>query len=142
MIDNDINEIWSLKLAYVNKLAKYNRGVQNLLVDNNCLSHFLRVEPLKTKYDKESAEAFKKLIKLKQLIENWVDKGKQLKGEFKNYALNEKLSNTTFTMKKKQRLPNRRFDRSKVLSLTTWSLNGHTFVLNNYRLLFGRSTHV
>ena len=32
VIVNDINEIWSLDLAYVDKLAKYNRGVQYLLV--------------------------------------------------------------------------------------------------------------
>ena len=60
MIVNDINEIWSLDLAYVDKLAKYNRGVQYLLVAVNCLSRYLRVEPLKTKYAKETTEAFQK----------------------------------------------------------------------------------
>ena len=60
MIVNDINEIWSLDLAYVDKLAKYNRGVQYLLVAVDCLSRYLRVEPLKTKYAKETSEAFKK----------------------------------------------------------------------------------
>ena len=60
MIVNDINEIWSLDLAYVDKLAKYNRGVQYLLVAVDCLSRYLRVEPLKTKYAKETTEAFKK----------------------------------------------------------------------------------
>ena len=66
VIVNDINEIWSLELAYVNKLAKYNRGVHHLLVTVNFLSHFLQVEPLKTKYAKKNAKAFKKLIKSKQ----------------------------------------------------------------------------
>ena len=60
VIVNDINEIWSLDLAYVDKLAKYNRGVRYLLVAVDCLSRYLRVEPLKTKYAKETTEAFKK----------------------------------------------------------------------------------
>ena len=38
VIVNDINEIWSLDLAYVDKLAKYNRGVRYLLVAVDCLS--------------------------------------------------------------------------------------------------------
>ena len=60
MIVNDINEIWSFDLAYVDKLATYNRGVRYLLVAVDCLSRYLRVEPLKTKYAKETTEAFKK----------------------------------------------------------------------------------
>ena len=40
VIVNDINEIWSLYLAYANKLAKYNRGVQYLLVAVNYLSRY------------------------------------------------------------------------------------------------------
>ena len=75
MIVNDINEIWSLDLAYVDKLAKYNRGVRYLLAAVNCLSRYLRVEPLKTKYAKETTEAFKKMIKTKQPKKVWVDKG-------------------------------------------------------------------
>ena len=63
VIVNDINEIWSLDLAYVDKLAKYNRGVRYFLVAVDCLSRYLRVEPLKTKYAKETTEAFKKMIK-------------------------------------------------------------------------------
>ena len=59
VIVNDINEIWSLDLVYVDKLAKLNRGVRYLLVAADCLSRYLRVEPLKTKYAKETAEALK-----------------------------------------------------------------------------------
>ena len=66
VIVNDINETWSLDLAYVDKLAKYNRGVRYFLVAVNCLSRYFRVEPLKTKYAKETTAAFKKKIKTKQ----------------------------------------------------------------------------
>ena len=66
IIVNDLNEIWSVDLAFVDKLAKYNSGVKYLLVAVDCLSRYLRVEPLKTKYATETAEAFKKMIKHKQ----------------------------------------------------------------------------
>ena len=36
VIVNDLNEIWSIDLAFVNKLAKYNRGVRYLLVAVDC----------------------------------------------------------------------------------------------------------
>ena len=49
VIVNDLNGIWSLDLAHVDKLAKYNRDVKYLLVAVDCLSRYLRVEPLKTK---------------------------------------------------------------------------------------------
>ena len=81
MIVNDINEIWSLDLAYVDKLAKHNRGVRYLLVAVDCLSRYSRVEPLKTKYAKETTEAFKKMIKTKQPKKVWVDQGTEFKGE-------------------------------------------------------------
>ena len=55
-----VNDIWSLDLASVDKLAKNNRGVRYLLVAVDCLSRYLRVEPLKTKYAKETTEVFKK----------------------------------------------------------------------------------
>ena len=113
MIVNDINEIWSLDLAYVNKLAKYNRGVQYLLVAVNCLSRYLRVEPLKTKYAEETTEAFKKMIKTKQNNQKKFGQTKapSLKESSKSYVLNEKSSNTILTVKKNQRLPKETFDR-------------------------------
>ena len=80
----DINEIWSLDLAHVDKLAKYNRNIKYLLVAVNCLSRYLRVEPLKTKYATEAAEAFKKMIKNKQPEKVWVDDGTEFLGAFKH----------------------------------------------------------
>ena len=52
-------------MAHVDRLAKYNRNIKYLLVAVDCLSRYLRVEPLKTKYATEAAEAFKKMIKNK-----------------------------------------------------------------------------
>ena len=83
VIVNDLNEIWSVDLAFVDKLAKYNSDVKYLLVAVDCLSRYLRVEPLKTKYATETAEAFKKMIKHKQPKKVWVDDGTEFLGAFK-----------------------------------------------------------
>ena len=83
VILNDLNEIWSVDLAFVDKLAKYNRGVKYILVAVDRLSRYLRVEPLKTKYATETAEAFKKMIKYKQPKKVWVDDGTEFLGVFK-----------------------------------------------------------
>ena len=93
MVVIDINEIWFLDLTYVDKLAKYNRVVQYLLVAVNCLSRYLRVEPLQTKYAKETTESFKKKIKTKQPKMFGLTKAPSLKESLKNYVLNEKSSN-------------------------------------------------
>ena len=71
-------------LAFVDKLAKYNRGVKYLLVAVDCLSRYLRVEPLKTKGATETAEAFEKMIKHKQPKKVWVDDGTEFLGAFKD----------------------------------------------------------
>ena len=84
VIVKDINEIWSLGLAHVDKLAKYNRDVKYLLVAVDCLSRYLRVEPMKTKYATEAAQAFKKMIKYKQPLKVWVDDGTEFLGAFKS----------------------------------------------------------
>ena len=83
VIVNDLNEIWSLDLAQVDKLAKYNRNVKYLLVAVDCLSRYLRVEPFKTKYAKETAKAFQNPIKHKQPQKIWVDDGTDFLGAFK-----------------------------------------------------------
>ena len=82
VIVKDINEIWSLDLAFVDNLAKYNRDVKYLLVAVDCLSRYLRVEPMKTKYATEAADAFKKMIKYKQPKKLWVDDGTEFLGAF------------------------------------------------------------
>ena len=63
VIVNLLNEIWVVDLAFDDKIAKNNRGVKYLLVAVDFLSRYLRVEPLKTKYGTETADAFKKMIK-------------------------------------------------------------------------------
>ena len=59
----DINEIWSIDLAYVDKLAKYNKDMKYLLVAVDYMSRYLRVQPLKSKHATTTAEAFNQMIK-------------------------------------------------------------------------------
>ena len=84
VIAYDINEIWSVDVAYMDKLSKYNRNVKYLLVAVDCLSRYLRVEPLKSKYATEAASAFRKMIKHKQPKKVWVDQGSEFRGTFRD----------------------------------------------------------
>ena len=63
VIAYDINEIWSLDLVYMDKLAKENKDVKYLLIAVDFLSRYLRVEPLKSKYATTTADAFKMRFK-------------------------------------------------------------------------------
>ena len=80
---DDIHEIWFVDLAFVDKLAMYNRVVKYLLVAVDCLARYLRVEPLKTRYATETAEAFNKMIKHKQPKKVLVDDSTEFLGAFK-----------------------------------------------------------
>ena len=58
-------EIWSLYLAFVDKLAQYNHDVKYLLVASDSMSRYLRVQPLNLKSATTAAEAFKLMITTK-----------------------------------------------------------------------------
>ena len=101
VIAYDINEIWSLDLAYVDKLAKENKDVKYLLVAVDCLSRYLRVEPLKSKYATSTADAFKKMIQSKRPKKVWIDAGTEFKGSFSTLCLKNEIEvYKTFSEKK------------------------------------------
>ena len=52
-----------MDLAYVDNLADYNKKIKYLIVAVDCMSRYLRVQPLKSKYATSTAEAFKQMIK-------------------------------------------------------------------------------
>ena len=83
LIVYDIDEIWSLDLAFVDKLAQYIHDVNYPLVAVDCMSRYLRVQPLKSNYATTTAEAVKLMITTKQPKKVWVDKGTELKVSFK-----------------------------------------------------------
>ena len=86
VIFNNLNEIRSIDLAYFDKLAKYNGDVKYLLVAVDCLSRYLRVEPLKTKHATKTAKAFRNKISHKQPQKVWVDDGTEFLRAFKSFC--------------------------------------------------------
>ena len=130
VIVNDLNEIWSLDLAHVDKLAKYNRDVKYLLVAFDCLSRYLRVEPLKTKYATETAKAFRNMIKHKQPQKVWVDDGTEFLDAFK--TLCNKLGihlYSTFSEKKSAFAERNIRSLEKICFSDIWRKNGHILIL-------------
>ena len=55
-----INEIWSVDVAYMDKVAQHNNGVKYLLAAVDILSRYSRVQTIKTLYARDAFEAFKK----------------------------------------------------------------------------------
>ena len=86
VIAYDINEIWSIDVAYVDKLAKYNHGVKYLLVAVDVLSRKLRVEPMRSKTAGETAKTFARMITKEKPEKVWSDKGTEFKGAFKRFC--------------------------------------------------------
>ena len=100
IISYTINEIWSLDLAHVDKLALYNRDIEYILVAVDCLSRYLQFEPLKSKYATSTAEAFKQMIKHKKPQKVWVDAGTEFKGSFKTLCEKMQIHIYNFLAKK------------------------------------------
>ena len=79
VIKYDINEVWSINVVYVDKLAKFNHGVKYLLVAVGVLSRKLRVEPMRSKTAKETAKIFARIITKEKHQKIWLDKGTDFK---------------------------------------------------------------
>ena len=86
VISYDIDEIWSIDVAYVDKLAKYNQGVKYLLVAVDVLSRKLRVEPMRFNSAEETAKSFARMIKKKKPQKDWSDKGTEFRGAFERFC--------------------------------------------------------
>ena len=56
------NEIWCMDLAYVDKLAKDNKGVKHLLVSQELFDRTVVAKRMKTKDSKETVRAFLTMI--------------------------------------------------------------------------------
>ena len=91
----DINEIWSIDVAYVDKLAKYNEGVKDLLVAVDVLSRYLQVSPMRSKSAEETAGTFTKMIEKQKPQKVWTDKGTEIKGAFKKLCDQEGIETYT-----------------------------------------------
>ena len=84
------NEIWCMDLAYVDKLAKENNGVQYLLVRQDLFDRTVNAKGMKTKDSQETVKAFSSMITKKNRPKKiWVDKGTEFAGAFKKFCAAE-----------------------------------------------------
>ena len=84
------NEIWCMDLAYVDKLAKENNSVKNLLVRQDLVDRTVNAKRMKTKDSQETVKAFSSMITKKNRRKKiWVDKGTEFSGAFKRFCAAE-----------------------------------------------------
>ena len=89
------NEICCTVLAYVDKIAKDNNGVKNLVVRQDLFDRTLDAKGMKTKVSKETVRAcFTMFTKNNRRWNIWVDKGKQFAREFKKKLCKAVVSET------------------------------------------------
>ena len=84
-----ITHIWSLDIAYIEKISKFNDGYKYLLLPVDVFSRKIRVQPLKDKTSKSAASALMKRIDFGKLdfpIKILVDQGKEFQGEFAKFC--------------------------------------------------------
>lgn len=84
-----INHIWSLDIAYMDKLAKQNNGMKYLLIAVDILSRFTRVAPMRGKTAPHTKKAFETMLgetMAQKPVKCWVDEGGEFEGEFKRFC--------------------------------------------------------
>lgn len=84
-----INHIWSIDVAYLEKIAKFNDGFKYLLLAVDTLSRKIRVRPMRSKTSVAAKLAFENMLNFDTLefpIKIWVDQGKEFKGEFQKFC--------------------------------------------------------
>ena len=85
-----IDEIWCLDLAQMDKLSRWNRGINFLLVTVDVFSRYLRVEPLRRKGAEAVKAAFIKMCSKKNELnfpkKLWLDQGKEFFGDMANFC--------------------------------------------------------
>lgn len=94
-----INEIWSVDLAYVDKLSYYNDGVKYLMIAVDVLSRFLRVQTMKNKTALTAKHALQKMFDQRtpkgvrgKPRKIWVDEGTEFLGKFKEFCIEEDIT--------------------------------------------------
>ena len=81
-----------MDLAYVDKLAKENNGVQYLLVRQDLFDRTVNAKGMKTKDSQETVKAFSSMItKRNRPKKIWVGKGSEFAGAFEKFCAAEGL---------------------------------------------------
>ena len=81
------NEIWSMDLAFVDKLSIDKNGVKYLLFRQDLFDRTVHAKEMKTKDLKETVKTFSKMItKKNRPRKSWVYQGAEFAGEFRNFC--------------------------------------------------------
>ena len=100
-----------MDLAFLDKLASQNKGIKYLLVAVDVFLRFVNLQTIKTKYAKDTSEAFEKKIPRRNTPEKlWVDKGTEYGTTFKNFCKKKILKFTLQAVKKKLHLQREPFN--------------------------------
>ena len=135
VIAHRINEIWSVEVAYVDKLAKHNNEDNYLLVVVDVLSRYVRVQPMKALYSNDAAEAFKKMIKNKKPEIVWTDKAPNSKENSKNFVKKREFIYIQQKTKPSWHLQRGTFDCSKTIFTDFWRKSGPCHTLKIFLIL-------
>ena len=92
LISYDIEETWSVDVAYVNKLAKYIHTVKSSTLASDVLSLKLKVELMGPKSIEETAKLFARMIKMTKPQKVSSDEETELKGEFERFCENTNIA--------------------------------------------------
>ena len=124
-------EIYCMDLAYVDKLAKANNGVMYLLVPQDLFDRTVDAKGMKTKNSKGTVRAFLTMIAKKESTQkNWVDKGTEFAGEFKELGKAEGIQIYSTMSETKASLAERSNDSWKIYFTVTWKTMDTSTVTN------------
>ena len=119
---DDINEIWSFDLTYVDKLSPYNNGVNYLLVAVDIFSRKIRVQPYRFKGAEETTREFGCMITKSKPMKVRSDKESELKGASKRYCESKSFDTYTIKVKRNWQLQSAKIDLWKTSSTNFWTI--------------------
>ena len=138
-----INEIWFGDLADVHQLAKDNDEKKFLLVFVDCLSRFLRVEPIDNKSAKQKTTAALEEMTRKQKPEKiGLTKEKSWKGNLQNFAWRKTIRCTVLIVSRSRVLRSAIFEPSNQYCSSTCMKTTPVSTLIKFKTLSSWSTHV
>ena len=102
-----INEIWCLDLAFLDKLSDSINGLKYFLVYDDVFSRVVPVQPMKSKYSTDAVAAFKKMLSKKVFQQKYgLIREQSLVVSFEKFAWTRKSNFIILVVKQKMPLHN------------------------------------
>ena len=126
-----------MDLAYVEKLAKDNNGVEYLLVRQDLFDRTVDAKGMKTNDSKETVKTFSEMITKKNRPKKmWVDQGTEFAGEFKKFCSAEGIEVYSTMIETKAAFAERTIRSLKnILCIAIWRIMGTSIFINYLNLL-------